>query len=151
MILVVDDVRIYLLRMREGYYYYSLTSILKAGISTLRVSDWLRTKRTIGMLFEWECAHNLNFNWGEFAAIRNWTDGPGTKNFKMGVKDWIERTNAIGLVASRGRHGSTYAHWDIALDFAEWVSPFFRRVLAEEIARRRSSREYMAANNLTDK
>jgi hypothetical protein len=124
-ILEVDGIRIYLIRKGEGYYY-SLTSILKAGYSNLRVADWLRTKQTIDMLFAWEAVHNENFNYGEFAAIRNWTVGPGSKNFRLGVADWIERTNAIGLVASRGRHGGTYAQKEIAIECAGWVNPLFK-------------------------
>jgi len=54
----------------------------------------------------------------------------------LGVKYWIERTNAIGLVAIEGRHGSTYDHWDIALEFADWVNPFFKRALIGEMAQR---------------
>ena len=145
MILVVDDIRIYVIR-KGGGYYYSLTSILKAGYSKLRVADWLRTKKTIDMLFAWECGHNGNFNYGEFAAIRNWGVRPGSKYFKLGVKDWIERTNAIGLVASRGRYDGTYAHTDIALEFAGWVNPFFKEGFIDLIGEQ-ANREAMNSNN----
>ena len=137
---MVDDIRIYQIRKGEEYYY-SLTSMLKAGFSKLRVGDWLRTKRALWVLFEWESEHNVNFNWGEFAAIRNWTVRPGKKNFKLGVKDWIERTSAIGLVASPGRHGGTFAHWDIAVQFADWVNPHFRRELVEVVTQRANQRK----------
>jgi hypothetical protein len=61
--------------------------------------------------------------------------GPGSANFKFGVKNWIERTAAIGLVAWRGRYGGTYGHRDIALEFAGWVNPWFRVQLIDVIGR----------------
>jgi hypothetical protein len=134
MMIEVDDTEINVIKRGEEDYL-SLTNMIKAGWSALEVSDWLRTKRTLLMLFAWECENNKSFNYGEFAAIMSWRDGPGSRYFKLGVKDWIERTNAIGLVASRGRYGGTYGHRDIALAFAGWVDPVFRQKLVGEIGR----------------
>ena len=118
----------------EGYYY-SLTSMLKAGFRKIRVMDWLRTKKTMDMLFAWESLHNENFNCGEFAAIRDAIGRPAPRYFKVGVTSWIKRTNAIGLVAWRGRDGGTYGHKDIALEFAGWVNPLFKEMLSDVIGR----------------
>jgi len=109
--------------------------MLKGGLSSVRVADWLRTKQTLQMLFAWEYGNNENFNYGEFAAIMEQRKKPGSKCFKLGVKEWIQRTNAKGLVASRGRFGSTYGQTDIALEFAGWVDPFLRQSLINVIRR----------------
>jgi hypothetical protein len=134
MIIEVDDIKINVLK-REREEYFSLTNIIKAGFSNLRVADWFRTKQTIDMLFAWECVKNENFNYGEFAAIKGWMIKPGSRYFRLGVKDWIERTNAIGLIASRGRYGGTYGHKDIALEFAGWVNPLFKQLLIDAIGK----------------
>jgi hypothetical protein len=128
MVITVNDIGINVIK-RDGADYFSLTDMIKARLGKLRVSDWLRTKRTLEMLVAWEDENNENFNWGEFAAIMGWMKKPGSRYFKLGVKDWIERTNAIGLIASRGRYGGTYGHMDIALEFAGWVDPFLRQAL----------------------
>jgi hypothetical protein len=134
MIIEVDDIEINVIKRGAGDYF-SLTNMIKAGLRNLRVSDWLRTKRTLEMLFAWEYENNKNFNCGEFAAIMGWMNGPGSAYFKLGVKNWIERTMAIGLIASRGRYGGTYSHRDIALEFAGWVDPLFRQRLIDVTGR----------------
>ena len=128
MMIEVYDTEINVLKRAAGDYF-SLTDMIKARLGKLRVADWLRTKQTLQMLFAWECRNNENFNYGEFAAIMERMKKPGSKYFKLGVKEWIERTNAKGLIASRGRHGGTYGHRDIALGFAGWVDPFLRQGL----------------------
>jgi hypothetical protein len=135
MVIDVDDTKIHVVRMRTGDYF-SLTNIIKANSSKVRVSDWLRTKRTLMMMFEWEEAHNGKFNGGEFATIMQMVDRQGVKNFKLSASEWIERTRAIGLMVTEGRDRGTYGQRDIALDFAGWVNPFFRRWLGDAIRRR---------------
>jgi hypothetical protein len=132
MMIEVDDIEINVIK-RGTEDYFSLTNMVQAKLRNLRVADWLRTKRTLGTLFAWEYVNNKNFNCGEFAAIMNWMKKPGSRYFKLGVKDWIERTEAIGLIASPGRCGGTYGHKDIALEFAGWVSPLFRQALIDVI------------------
>jgi hypothetical protein len=132
MMIEVDDIEINVIR-KGGEDYFSLTNMIKARLSNLRVADWLRTKETMEMLVAWEYLNNKNFNYGEFAAIRNWMKKPGSRYFKLGVKDWIERTRAIGLIASPGRYGGTYSHRDIAVEFAGWISPLFRQELIDVI------------------
>jgi hypothetical protein len=134
MMIDVDDIAINVIK-RGGEDYLSLTNMIKAGWSNLEVSDWLRTKRTLQMLFAWECENNKRFNHGEFAAIMGWKNGPGSRYFKLGVKDLTERTNAIGLVTLSGRKGGTYGHKDIALEFAGWVDPIFRQRVVGAIGR----------------
>lgn len=128
----VYDTEIDVLTLAAGDYY-SLTDMVRAGLNKLRVADWLRTKQTLQMLFAWECRNNKNFNYGEFAAVMERMKGPGSKYFKLGVKDWIERTNATGLIVSEGRYGGTYGHRDIGLEFAGWVDPFLRQGLSNMI------------------
>ena len=77
-ILEVDDIRIYVMKVGRGHYY-SLTSMLQAGFSKVRVGDWLRTKKTIEMLGVWEEEQNKNFNYGEFAVVRDWAHGRGPR------------------------------------------------------------------------
>jgi hypothetical protein len=72
----VDDIEIDVMRKGEADYF-SLTNMIRGGWSALEVSDWLRTKRTLQMLFAWECGNNKSFNYGEFAAIMSWKNGPG--------------------------------------------------------------------------
>ena len=130
----VDDTGIDVIR-KGGDDYFSLTDMIRARISALRVSDWLRRKKTLEMLFSWESVYNENFNWGEFAAIMNWNTKPGSPYFKIGVKDWVARTNAIGLLVLAGRYGGTYARREIALEFAGWVDPFFKQDFLEVLRR----------------
>ena len=72
---------------------------------------WLSLKSTIEYIGEWETLYNPNFNYTEFGTIKN---AAGSNNFVLSVKTWIEKTNAIGIVAKAGRYGGTYAHKDIA-------------------------------------
>jgi len=99
--------------------YISLTDMLKAKDGDFFISDWLRNRNTVEFLGIWESVYNLNFNYGEFAIIKSQA---GLNNYKLSVKDWIEKTNAIGLKATAGRYGGTYAHADIAFEFGMWIS-----------------------------
>ena len=76
--------------------------------------------------------YNPNFNYGEFAAIRNKS---GLNSFKISVKEFVSKTNAIGLQAKAGRYGGTYAHKDIAFEFGMWISPEFKIYLVKEFQR----------------
>jgi hypothetical protein len=96
------------------------------------VEKWIRNKNTIEFLAVWEQLNNSSFNSPEFGGIRN---EAGTNRFVMSAKQWIERTNAIGIIASAGRYGGTYAHKDIALEFCSWLSPEFKLLLIKEFQR----------------
>ena len=76
--------------------------------------------------------YNLNFNYGEFATIKSQS---GLNSFKISVKEFVARTNAISLQAKAGRYGGTYAHKDIAFEFAMWISPEFKIYIVKEFQR----------------
>jgi len=80
----------------------------------------------------WEQIHNPGFNYGEFAIIKSQA---GLNSFKISVKEWVEKTKAIGLRATAGRYGGTYAYKDIAFEFAMWISPQFKIYLIKEFER----------------
>ncbi len=94
--------------------YISLTDMLKAKDGDFFISDWLRNRNTVEFLGIWEQIHNPNFNYGEFAIIRS---NAGLNSYKISVKEWTEKTNAIGIFAKAGRYGGTYAYKDIAFEF----------------------------------
>lgn len=112
--------------------YISLTDMLKAKDGDFFISDWLRNRNTVEYLGIWESVYNPNFNYGEFALIKSQA---GLNSYKLSVKEWTEKTNAIGLKATAGRYGGTYAHPDIAFEFGMWISPQFKIYLIKEFQR----------------
>ncbi|MCE2997407.1 MAG: KilA-N domain-containing protein [Cyclobacteriaceae bacterium] len=112
--------------------YICLTDMIKAKDGDFFVTDWLRNRNTLEYIGIWEQVNNPDFNYGEFATIRNKS---GLNNFKISVKEFAERTNAICLQAKAGRYGGTFAHKDIALEFAMWISPEFKIYLILEFQR----------------
>jgi hypothetical protein len=112
--------------------YISLTDMLKAKDGDFFISDWLRNRNTVEYLGIWETVYNPDFNYGEFATIKNQA---GLNNYKLSVKEWTEKTNAIGLKATAGRYGGTYALPDIAFEFGMWISPQFKIYLIKEFQR----------------
>lgn len=112
--------------------FVSLTDMLKAKDGDFFISDWLRNRNTIEFLGIWESVNNSDFNYGEFAIIRSQA---GLNSYKISVKEWVQKTNAIGLKASTGRYGGTYAHVDIAFEFGMWISPEFKVYLIREFKR----------------
>jgi len=112
--------------------YISLTDMIKSKDGSFFISDWLRNRNTIEYLGIWEKIHNPDFNYGEFAII---TSKAGLNSYKLSVKEWVEKTNAIGLIAKAGRYGGTYAHRDIAFEFGMWISAEFKIYLVKEFQR----------------
>ena len=112
--------------------YISLTDMLKAKDGDFFISDWLRNRNTVEFLGIWEQIHNPNFNYGEFAIIKSQA---GLNSYKISVKEWVEKTNAIGIRAKAGRYGGTYAYKDIAFEFGMWISPEFKVYLIKEFER----------------
>ena len=112
--------------------YISLTDMIKAKDGDFFISDWLRNRNTVEFLGIWESVYNPNFNYGEYATIRGQA---GLNNYKISVKEWQKKTNAIGLVASSGRYGGTYAHSDLAFEFGMWISAEFKIYLIKEFQR----------------
>lgn len=113
--------------------YISLTDMVKNfdGGSAL-IENWLKNKDTVLFLGVWEKINNPIFNSPEFEGIKN---EAGRNSFYLSAKKWIETTQAIGLVASAGRYGGTYAHKDIAFEFGSWLSPEFKLYLIKEFQR----------------
>jgi len=120
----------------DGEDYISLTDMLKAKDNKYFVESWLRNRNTVEFLGVWESLNNPNFNYVEFDVIKSFA---GLNSFKMSVKEWTERTNAIGVKAITGRYGGTYAHKDIAFEFGMWISPAFKLYLIKDYERLKES------------
>jgi len=112
--------------------YISLTDMLKAKDGDFFISDWLRNRNTVEYIGIWERIHNPDFNYGEFATIKSQA---GLNSYKISVKEWVAKTNAIGLTAKAGRYGGTYAHKDIAFEFGMWISAEVKIYLVKEFQR----------------
>lgn len=112
--------------------YISMTDMAKSQMQEAVIIKWLSLKSTIEYLGEWEMLYNPEFNYTEFGTIRN---AAGSNVFVLSVKQWIERTNAIGITARAGRYGGTFAHRDIAFHFGMWISPRFQLLLVKEYQR----------------
>jgi hypothetical protein len=123
--------------------YISLTDMLRAKDGEFFISDWLRNRNTVEFLGIWESIYNPSFNYGEFATIRTQA---GLNSYKLSVKEWVEKTNAIGLQAKAGRYGGTYAHKDIAFEFGMWISPEFKIYLIREFQRLKDEEQQRLAN-----
>jgi hypothetical protein len=134
----VEDVEITIFEKPDENDYFSLTDMsqYRHNGETVRtdaiIMSWLRNKDTIEFLGLWESINNPNFNPTEFDGIRS---AAGSNRFTITAKQWIEKTNAIGLVSKPGRYGGTYAHKDIALEFGTWLSPAFRLFIVREYQR----------------
>lgn len=129
--LEVKGTTVTVLSGQEGDYI-SLTDMLRAKDGEFFISDWLRNRNTVEFLGIWESVYNPDFNYGGFAAIRS---RAGLNSYKLSVKEWVAQTNAIGLRATAGRYGGTYAHKDIAFEFGMWISPEFKIYLIKEFQR----------------
>ena len=116
----------------EDEDYISITDMLRSKDGNFFVTDWLRNRNTIEFLGIWEELHNPTFNYGEFAIIKSQA---GLNSYKLSVKEWVEKTNAIGITSKAGRYGGTYAHKDIAFEFGMWISPKFKLLLIKEFER----------------
>ena len=119
--------------------YISLTDMVRNIENGLAlIEKWLRNKNTIEFLGIWEEMYNPNFNSPEFEGIKN---AAGLNRFILSVKQWVEKTNSSGIIAKAGRYGGTYAHKDIAFEFATWVSPQFKLYLIQEFERMKSDEQ----------
>jgi len=113
--------------------YISLTDMVRNIENGLAlIEKWLRNKNTIEFLGIWEQMYNPDFNSPEFEGIKN---EAGLNRFVLSVKQWTAKTNSIGVIAKAGRYGGTYAHKDIAFEFASWISPQFKLYLIKEFQR----------------
>jgi hypothetical protein len=123
------------LKKQKGDDYISLTDIAKKKNSIEPkdvVKNWLRSKSTLEFLGLWERLNNSNFKGVEFDSLLK---DSGSNAFTLSPSRWIEKTNAIGIISSMGKNGGTYAHSEIALEFASWVSTEFKLYLITELKR----------------
>jgi hypothetical protein len=112
--------------------YISLTDMIKAKEGDFFISDWLRNRNTVEYLGIWESINNPLFNYGEFAIIKSMA---GLHSYRISAREWIEKTNSIGIKATAGRYGGTYAHKDIAFEFGMWIIAEFKIYLIREFQR----------------
>ncbi len=124
--------------------YISLTDMARSQMQEHIIFRWLSLKSTIDYIGEWEILYNPDFNYTEFGTIRN---EAGSNNFVLSVKAWIERTNAIGIIAKAGRYGGTFAHRDIAYHFGMWISPRFQLLLVKEYQRLQAEKQQLLSWN----
>ncbi len=129
--ITVRDTEITVINFREQDYI-CLTDMIKAKDGDFFITDWIRNRNTLEYIEIWEHLNNPSFNYGEFAIIKTKS---GLNNFKISVKELINRTNVVCLMANAGRYGGTYAHKDIAFEFAMWISPEFKLYLIKEFQR----------------
>ena len=121
-----------------GMEYICISDMLKAKEGQFFLDNWLRNRNTLEFLAVWEVMHNPDFNSVEFDAIKS---SSGLNSFKISVKEWCERTGAIGITARAGRYGGTFAHEDIAMEFGTWISPQFKLYLIKEFKRLKKAEE----------
>ena len=114
--------------------FISLTDIAryKSDDPTAVIQNWMRNRDVIEFLGLWERLHNADFNPLEFEGFKKQA---GANAFTMSPKKWTEATNAIGIVSKAGRYGGTYAHSDIAMSFATWISPEFQLYIMKDYRR----------------
>lgn len=114
--------------------YISLTDIAKYRSDEPNdvIKNWLRNKDTIAFLGLWESLHNPDFKPIEFDGFRN---EAGSNAFTMSPTKWIEGVNAKGIISKSGRYGGTFAHSDIAMEFASWISPEFKLYIIKDFQR----------------
>ena len=127
----VKDTEIRIIQINDNDYI-SLTDMLRAKDGEYFFYNWLRNRNTIEFLGIWEKVYNPNFNSVEFDRIKSQA---GLNSFRLSAKEWTESTHAIGIVSKTGRYGGTYAHKDIAMEFAMWISPEFKVYLIREFQR----------------
>ena len=141
-ILNVKDKEVRILRV-NNIDYISLTDLARYQNPTdpsFLIKDWVRRIKTIEYIGLWEQLNNPNFNLGELPQIKI---EYSTSRFYMSVSQWIKRTNAIGMIANGGKYSvGTFAHPDIAFEFASWLSPEFKLYLITEFERLKKSEAY---------
>src|SRR5574344_1358344 len=109
-----------------------LTDMIKAKDGEFFFSNWLRNRNTVEFLGIWGKVNNPDFNYVEFDIIKSQA---GLNSYRLSAKEWMQKTSAIGIISKVGRYGGTYAHKDIAFEFAMWISPEFKVYLIREFQR----------------
>lgn len=133
--ITVQDVPVTIMNV-DQWDYISLTDMAKARTDAGRAADviknWLRARSTLEFLGTWEVMYNPNFKVVEFDHFKS---EAGLHTFTLSAKEWIEKTNAVGIYVQAGRYGGTYAHKDIAFEFGSAISPVFKLYLLKEYQR----------------
>lgn len=115
--------------------YVSLTDIARyknTDDPRFVIQNWMRNRNTLEFIGLWEILNNSNFNRVQFDTFRT---EAGLNRFTMTPSKWVESTNAFGIVSKSGRYGGTYAHYDIAMEFASWISPEFKLYILQDYKR----------------
>ncbi len=123
--------------------YISLTDIAKKRNPEFPadvIKNWMRSRSTIEFLGLWEKLNNPNFKLVEFDQFKQ---EAGTNSFVLPPQKWIDRTNAIGIISKSGRYGGTYAHTDIAFEFASWISPEFKLYIIKDYQRLKTDESHI--------
>lgn len=118
--------------------YISLTDIAKyknTDDPRFVIQNWMRNRNTLEFMGLWEILNNPNFNRVQFDTFRN---EAGLNRFTMTPQKWIDSTNAIGIISKSGRYGGTYAYYDLAMEFASWISPEFKLYIIQDYKRLKS-------------
>lgn len=118
--------------------YISLTDIARyknTDDPRFVIQNWMRNRNTLEFIGLWEVLNNSDFNRVQFDTFRN---EAGLNRFTMTPKKWIDSTNAIGIISKSGKYGGTYAHYDIAMEFASWISPEFKLYIIQDYKRLKS-------------
>jgi len=134
--LVVKNINVNFFSQKEEDYI-SLTDIAKyknAETTGLVISHWMSRRYIVEFMGAWEEMHNPTFNVTEFSNIKNESESNG---YVLSSKQWINKTNAIGIISKAGRYGGTFAHKDIAFEFASWISAEFKLYIIKEFQRRK--------------
>ncbi len=130
----------------NGEDYMCLTDMLRVKDGDFFITDWLCNRNTLEFIGIWEKVYNPAFNYGEFAIIKSQS---GLNSFKISVKEFVARTNAVSLQAKAGRYGGTYAHKDIAFEFAMWISTEFKVYIVKEFQRLKKTLGWSAKRELS--
>ena len=126
----------------DNQEYISLTDLARyadADDPRYPIQNWMRNKDVISYLGLWESINNENFKGVEFDTFRS---EAGSNKFKISPQKWIKETNAIGIISKSGNNGGTFAHSDIAFEFASWLSPEFKLFLIQEFQRLKKNEAY---------
>ncbi len=124
----VNNTEVSIIKVKEEDYI-SLTDMIRSKDGEFFFSNWLRNRNTVEFLGIWEKVNNPDFNYVEFDTIKS---NAGLNSYRLSAKEWSAKTNAIGIISKAGRYGGTYAHKDIAFEFAMWISPEFKVYLIKE-------------------
>jgi hypothetical protein len=133
--IIIKDIEVKIRTAKDNNDYICLTDMAKSKNPEFPadvVKNWMRTRFTMDFMGSWETMHNPNFKLVEFDQFRKQA---GVNSFVLNPEKWINLTKAIGMRSSAGRYGGTYAHKDIAFEFATWLSPEFKLYLIKEFQR----------------